>query len=421
MTVKLHAFANGLRLVVDPVPGVETIAFVAAVDGGARWEPEARNGWSHLLEHMVFKGAGDRSARRIAEDVEREGGWTNASTGYDRTLYQARTLRGGLRTVASVVGDMLFRPRLDPDDLEREKAVIGEEIAEAFDTPDDWVHELAQARTFADQPLGRSILGTTEVLATADRETLDAWRRRLYAPERIVVAISGAVDEDEALKAVEAAFAGEPRSGEALEPETATFIGGVDVEARRIEQANLVWRLPGAAGRDPDRAAFRLFAEMLGGGAASRLFQKAREDQGMAYAVDAWSDSWRHEGAIGVYAGTSADKAADLCGIVAAEIRDLAEHPQSAELERARIQLKAARFMAQETLPGRAEAAAGSVLSLGRVRTTSEIAEAVDAVTLDDIRRVGRRMLEPGLSAAVVLGPRRAAAGAKDFSKSLFS
>jgi predicted Zn-dependent peptidase len=150
--------------------------------GGARWEDPARSGWSHLLEHMVFKGAGSRDARALVEAVEDAGGSINAATGYERTSFQIRALKGGLPLAAEIVSDLLFRPRMEPAELEREKSVIAQEIADAADAPDDRVFDLAQSRAFAAQPLGRPILGETITVNAADVEALDAWRRRLYAP-----------------------------------------------------------------------------------------------------------------------------------------------------------------------------------------------------------------------------------------------
>ena len=191
------------------MPGLKTLAVVAAVKGGARWEDEARSGWSHLLEHLVFKGAGDMAAREIVERIEAEGGSINAATGYERTSFEVRGLEGSLGLSMQVLSDLLFRPTLDPDEIEREKDVVAQEIAEAFDTPDDHVFEMAQTQAFAGQPLGRPILGSNDSLRPVDREGIAAWRRALYAPERMVVTASGAVDEAELLALAERWFGAE--------------------------------------------------------------------------------------------------------------------------------------------------------------------------------------------------------------------
>src|SRR5947208_14721372 len=167
MTPAVHTLANGVRVVCDPMPGLQTVGLSVVAGRGARAEDEAHSGWSHLLEHMVFKGAGGRSAREIVEAIEGAGGNINAATGYERTSFQVRALAGGLDLGSSVIADLVQRPTLDVGDLAREKQVVGQEIAEAADAPDDLVFELAQQAAFAEQPLGRPILGPVESIAAA--------------------------------------------------------------------------------------------------------------------------------------------------------------------------------------------------------------------------------------------------------------
>ena len=282
----IHTLKNGVRVVCDPIDGLETLALSVVAGRGARSEDEARSGWSHLLEHMVFKGAGDRSARDIVEVVEAEGGQINAATGYERTSFQIRALKGGLDLGSSVLADLVLRPTMDAGDLVREIQVVGQEIAEAADTPDDHVFEMAQEAAFGGQPLGRPILGTDESIARASTQTLSAWRTALYAPDSLVIAASGAVNEDELLALAERDFGGAVGEGAAL-PTPATFAGGTRTTSKSLEQANLVFLLPAVGVRDEAYFALRLYAEILGGGMASRLFQEAREKRGLAYAVDA--------------------------------------------------------------------------------------------------------------------------------------
>lgn len=419
MNARLHTLSNGLRVLFDPMPRLETFALSVVIADGSRWEPEDRAGWSHMLEHMVFKGAGRRSARDIVEEIESAGAQINAATGHERTSFQVRALKGDLELGMSVLSDLLFRPTLDAADLEREKQVIAQEIAEAFDTPDDRVFDLVQAQAFADQSLGRPILGLEESIAPATPDTLEAWRRTLYAPQRMAVSVAGAADEDEVLRLAETWFGSEP-PGEGTElPAPARFTGGTAGEVRRIEQANIVLNLPAPGARDPDYYAIRLFAEILGGGMASRLFQQAREERGLAYSIDAWVDLYDDVGVLGVFAGASAGKAADLCRLVAAEVQSLAEAPTEAELARSKAQVKGSMFMAQESPLARAEVAANQLFLFGRVLQASEVAAAINAVTLEDLRRVGARMLGPGLSAAAVLGPRSALPAPRAFSEAM--
>jgi len=415
----LHTLSNGVRVVCDPVAGLETVALSVVAGRGARFEDPGRSGWSHLLEHMVFKGAGDRSARQIVEVIEAEGGQINAATGYERTSFQIRALAGGLDLGSAVLADLIQRPTISTDDLVREKQVVGQEIAEAADTPDDLVFEMAQEAAFEHQPLGRSILGTDASIAPATQQSLHAWRAALYAPEALVFAASGAVDEAEVLALAERDFgaaSGVP-TAEALNAE---FTGGVRAQAKSLEQANLVFMLPTVHVGHPDYFALRLFAEILGGGMASRLFQEAREKRGLAYAVDAYAETYQDQGILGVFAGCAAKDAAELAKVAAGEIQGLAASVEPAELARAKAQLKAGLFMARESPLARAEQAAGQVLLFGRLLTTAEIAADIDAVEASHLARIGAGLMAPGRAAVSVLGPKPALKAADAFQKAMF-
>ncbi len=416
----MHTLSNGLRLVCDPVPGHRTFALVVAVRGGARWEGPDRSGWSHFLEHMVFKGAGDMSSREIVERIEREGGSINAATGYERTAFEVRAVAGTLPMALQVLSDLLFNPTLLADEIEREKDVVAQEIAEAFDTHDDHVFEMAQARAFEGQSLGRPILGSNASLAPIDPAQMELWRQALYDPARLVVVASGAVDAAELLREVEARFEHLSPAPQA-EPDGAQFVGGHAQLTRRIEQANLVLELPSVGVRDAAFPAVRLMTEILGGGMASRLFQTAREDLGLAYAIDAWHEGYDDLGRIGIYAGCASDKAADLASICAAQVRALAETGVSAEeLDRAKAVLRAGLWMADESLASRASRQATQVLVWGRVLDTDDSVDHLMSVNAEAVRQVAEAALAPGRTATAVLGPRAAAAAGRSFHRGLF-
>lgn len=419
-TPRRHDLANGVTLLCDPVAGFETLALSVVAGRGARWEDQARSGWSHLLEHMVFKGAGGRSARNIVEVIEADGGQLNAATGHERTSFQVRALAGGLPPALAVVADLVQRPTLDGEDLAREKQVVGQEIAEAADTPDDQVFEQAQAAAFAGQALGRPILGSTASLEPAEPGALESWRAMLYAPDRLVVSVAGAVDEDAFLRLAEASFGVASRVPHPAAP-PAEFIGGHARERRKLEQAHLVFLLPAPSVSDPAYWSFRLFAEALGGGMSSRLFQEARERLGLAYAIDAYGEAYSDVGVLGIYAGCAAADAGRLAEVAAAQIRALIADGDPAELARAKAQLKGSLFMSRESLLARAEQAAAQVLSLGDVQRPSALAAAIDAVGVEDIRGVGARIVASGRCTASVLGPRPAMDAPARFETTLFA
>ncbi len=423
-SARVHRFGNGVRVVCDPMAGLESLALSVVIRGGARWEDASHNGWSHLLEHMVFKGAGGRSARDIVESIEQHGGHINAATGYERTSFQVRCLKGGLPLAMDVLSGLVRHPALNADDLEREKSVIGQEIAEAADTPDDRVFDLAQAHAYVGQALGRPILGEPHTIGGATAATLSAYHQTLYASDRIVVSAAGAVDEDELLALAQAAFGDattpdRPAVCGVEAPKDGVFGGGSWAETRKLEQAHLVILIPGVGARDPDYFAARLFAEALGGGMSSRLFQEAREVRGLVYGIDAYCESYEDCGVFGVYAGTAAADAAETARVTAQQIRALADGVTATELARAKAQLKASLFMARESPLSRAEQAAGQLFLFDRLFTPSDLAAAIDDVSIADFQRLGRRLAADPRAAIAVLGPRKAAEAAEAFRVAL--
>ncbi|HEX5263419.1 MAG TPA: pitrilysin family protein [Phenylobacterium sp.] len=401
--------------------GLQTVALSVVAGRGARAEDETRSGWSHLLEHMVFKGAGGRSAREIVEVIEAQGGNINAATGYERTSFQIRALAGGLDLGSAVLADLVQRPALDETDLAREKQVVGQEIAEAADAPDDLVFELAQTAAFGGQSLGRPILGTPQSIGTTTPESLGAWRASLYGPQSLVVSAAGAVDEDELLRLAERDFGHAVGDGEPpLAQEPARFAGGQRPLAKKLEQASLVFLLPAVGAKDPAYFPLRLLAEILGGGMASRLFQEARENRGLAYAIDAYSETYADTGVLGVFAGCAADDAAELARVAAGEIVGMLKPVDEAELSRAKAQLKGGMFMGREGALARAEQAAGQVLLFGHALDPLAVAAEVDAVTPADLVTLTKQILDQKRAAMAVLGPKAALKAAPAFEKALF-
>ncbi|WP_332656622.1 M16 family metallopeptidase [Brevundimonas sp.] len=402
------------------MPGLRTLALTVAVRGGAKWETEATSGWSHCLEHLVFKGAGEMGAREIVERIEAEGGSLNASTGYERTSFEVRALHGSLPLAMQILSDLVFRPTLDPDEIEREKDVVAQEIAEAFDTPDDHVFEMAQTRAFEGQPLGRPILGSVKSLKPITRASIGEWRARLYSPDRMVVAAAGAVDEAELLALAERWFGGEAATPAPV-PDAPRFTGGDAALSRRIEQANIVFQLPAPSAADPSYAAARLMTEILGGGMASRLFQSAREERGLAYAIDAYHEPYEDAGILGIYAGAAADRAEELARVCAAEIRALAESgPTAAELARAKAVMNAGLWMSDESPAARAGRAAAQVLIFGAPIASQTMADRTLAQTVDHVRAAAAAALSAGRAATAVLGPKAAAPAGAAFRDALF-
>lgn len=401
---EIITLGNGVRIFADPMAGLESAAVGVWFRAGAIDETLEEQGVAHLLEHMAFKGTTTRTARQIAEEIENIGGYLNASTGYSRTGYYARVLRKDVGLALDILADILTNPLFDAGELDKERQVVIQEIGEAADVPDDAVMEKLQALSYGDHPLGRAILGTVESVTSHTSERLSAFMSKHYAPSDIVVAASGAVDADEVAKLAEKYFgARKPVSRAARSPKPG-YVGGKGHEPRDIEQTHIALAFPGAAVRDADYFATRVFVEALGGGMSSRIFQSVREERGLAYSVYSFTDSYDEVGSVGAYVGTDSENAAEAVSLIRKEMVSIAEKATQKELERSKAMLKSTMLMGLESPATRAETAVGQLFSHGRLLTPGEIASRLDAVTAGDVEAAARKALD-GASTLAIVGP----------------
>lgn len=412
MELELIRLPNGVRVALDPMPGLGTAALGVWQRVGARWEPAEINGIAHLFEHMAFKGAGARDARQFAEAIENVGGVMNAGTSYERTSYYARVVAEHAPFALDLIADILFEPHWAADDLEKEKGVVAQERGEGFDVPDDRVFELHQASLYPDQPLGRPILGEDATLANVSVETLRAFHDAHMAPERVVISIAGAFDRDAFVATAEKRFAHlKPRAPQAMAP--ARAMAGRASETRKLEQTHLVFSWPGAAAGSDQIYPLRLMSEIFGGGMSSRLFQEVREQRGLVYAIDSFLDTFEDDGRLAVYAGCSPQNAAEVAAIVRDQLaRMAADGPREEELARAKAVARAQMLMGLEAPSARAEARVGQVFLRDRLMDFDEIRARLDAVTAGDVQAAAKAALA-GPLCATALGP-KAGHGALD-------
>lgn len=405
--VQVTKLANGLTLVLDPMPELESTALGVWIQAGARDEAPEINGVAHLFEHMAFKGAGARDARAFAEAIESVGGSANAATGFERTAYYARCLAEHSGASLNLLCDMLLEPHWSQDDLEKEKGVVIQEIHEAFDSPEDRAFELHQRLLFPDSPLGRPILGTAQTLETISVDTLRAFREAYMPPSAMVLCVAGRFDAQEIAAIGGARFAALP-ARKRPSPVPARVGAGLAVEARRAEQAHLVLSWPAPALGDPALMSARLLSEILGGGMASRLFQEVRENRGLAYSIDAFLDLYMDAGRLLVTAGCAVKDAGMVSDLCAAALLDLAENgPNEREMTRARTMVAAQVLMGAESAAARAEVRAGHVLTLGAVLPFDALKAEIRAVTAPMVQARAREAVG-GQACAAALGPNQA-------------
>jgi predicted Zn-dependent peptidase len=404
MSVELTRLPAGLVVVTDRMAHLETASLGVWVGAGSRDERPDEHGISHLLEHMAFKGTSRRSARQIAEEIEAVGGDLNAGTSIETTAYYARVLRADVALALDVLSDILTDPSFDPEELRREQNVIVQEIGAAEDTPDDLIWDRLQETAFLGQPMGRSILGTPATVRSFDRARLAAYLSRNYRAPDMVIAAAGAVDHQAMVEEVERKFA-RFIGPSAPPPEPAHFVGGSRIEARNLEQVHIALALPGLPHRDPDLYSLQVFANILGGGMSSRLFQEVRERRGLCYAIYAFHSPYFDSGMFGLYAGTDAADLEELMRVVVDEIASAAESINETEVRRAKAQMKAGLLMALESSGARAEQLARQILNWGRPIELHELVEKIDAVSIESTRAAGRALIARGRPAIAALGP----------------
>lgn len=408
--------ANGARIAFDPMPGLRTAAVGVFLGAGARFEPAARNGLAHFLEHMVFKGARGRNAREIAEAVEARGASINAATEYERTSYFVRCLSEHAPEMLETALSLVFAPDHPAAEIEREKGVVLQEIGEAADQPDDLVFELAQQASYGDHPLGRPILGVEETLNAIRRDDLFGFAAGNYAPHRTVISIAGAYDRAAIEDIVKSWLEARPRQADFPSEPPGAAVASARTVARRLEQCHLVLGSRAPSAVSDDRFAARIFAEIFGGGMASRLFQEVRESRGLAYAIDASADQHSDVGRISVYAGCAAKDAAEVVKLIRGIWSDIAASgPTEAELARAKAVAAANYAMAAEAPAMRAGSAAYELLTFGRLVGVAEVLGRIEAITAADVSRIAAETLaQPGIAAAV--GPKAGLAAAEEFA-----
>ena len=410
---------SGLTVVTERMDRVETVSFGAYVATGSRNETEAENGVSHFLEHMAFKGTETRSAAAIAEEIEAVGGHINAYTAREQTAYYVKVLKEDTALAADIIGDILTHSTFEPEEMERERGVILQEIGQANDTPDDIIFDHFQEVAYPTQSLGRPILGTEAGIREMPRTVLTGYMKRHYAPANVVVAAAGKLEHAQILDLVQRHFADLPAQVPP-EMENGVYLGGEFREDRDLDQVHIVLGFPSVGYSDPDYYPTLLLSTVLGGGMSSRLFQEIREKRGLVYSIYSFAQPYMDGGLFGIYAGTGESEAEELMPVTLEELRKVQTSVTDAELGRAKAQVKASVLMSLESTGSRCEQLARQIQVFGRVLSTEETVQKILAVTPDDIQRAAARHFR-GKPALAAMGPAGRVPGLAAISETLGS
>lgn len=400
---------NGLTVLSEHMPGVRSIAFGAWVRAASLHEQRELMGVSHLLEHMVFKGTEHRTAKDIALALEAVGGSLDAYTAREHTVFQARVLDEHLERAADVIADIVFRPRLKSADLALERKVVLEEIAMVDDTPDDLVFELHNATLWGSHPYGYSILGTRETVGALGVRELRELHARAYHPAHMIVAASGNVDHDQLLDVLDrTGWTSVPRGGNErlVAPPPMPATPAIRRMAREGAQVHIVAGTVAPPYGDPRRYALVLLSVLLGGGMSSRLFQRVREELGLAYAIYTYQSFHADTGMHGVYVATAPETADDALRAILDELSRVCESAlPDDEIAMGKAQLKGQLTLSLESVTSRMYRAASVELYGEPYRTLDEMLAEIDAIEPARVHEVAREFFAPDRQTVVALGP----------------
>jgi predicted Zn-dependent peptidase len=404
--VNQDVLPNGLVVITEPMEHVRSVSAGIWLRSGSRREPAEVNGLSHFIEHMVFKGTRRRTAEDIAREVDSIGGMLDAFTSKEMVCFNTRVLDEHLPRAFDVLSDMLLEPKFAPEDIDRERSVILEEIRMTQDNPEDLVHELFTQNFWNPHALARPILGTPETVSGFDRATLDSWFRRWYAPNNVVITAAGRLEHSRFVDLVADRFAGlapEPAPASESVPRPAPHI--TQCKKTELEQAHLCLGVAALPMSDRRRFAVSVLNNVLGGGMSSRLFQNIRERQGLAYAIFSELNAYKDAGMLSVYAGTSLETMPKVIECVMEEFRRLKNELLTAEeLRRSKDHLKGSTLLALESTGQRMNSLARYHLYFNRYFTPEELIAMLESVTPEEVRDVAREFFQGERIAASVVG-----------------
>jgi predicted Zn-dependent peptidase len=397
---------NGIRVVTETMPQVRSVAVGVWVETGSRMEPEPRGGISHLIEHLVFKGTHSRSAEDIARVIDSVGGQMDAFTAKEYTCFYVSVLDEHLPLAVDVLTDILMHPLCAPEDLEKEKAVVFQEIKMVEDTPDDLIHDLFAEQVWAGHPLGRPILGRWDVVRGLGRETVLSHFSEEYAPPRIIVAVAGHAEHDRVVDMFAARFNGFARRAAPHVMTPPSLHAGIHVVRKPLEQVQVVLGFPGVPDTAPERYALFLLNDVLGGSMSSRLFQEIRERQALVYAVHSSNQGYRDSGLFYVYAGTDAANLGKVLKALLKEVRALKKDGVTAdELRRAKEHLKGSLILSLESTSARMNRLGKQEMRFGSFLSMDEMLAAIEGVAPEELQALIHRVFDESQLALMTLGP----------------
>ncbi|MDP1572599.1 MAG: pitrilysin family protein [Vicinamibacterales bacterium] len=404
-SIRREVLPNGLRLVTESMPHVRSVSLGVWLTRGSRHEPEAHTGMAHFVEHMLFKGTATRSAEDIAQQIDSIGGQLDAFTSKEYAGYYIKVLDEHLPLALDVLTDLVTRPAFAPQEIEREKKVVLEEIKMVEDTPDDLVHELFAERFWHGHALGRPILGTAASVSALDAAALHRYFAEAYVTRNFVVSAVGHIDHAQVHDLVAGAFAGAGADGPPIDAPPPSPVTDILIRQKDLEQSHVCFGAPGLPQNHASRYAGFVLNTVLGGSMSSRLFQNVREKRGLAYAVFSGLSAYRDTGALTIYAGCANEAVGELVEVVVEELRRLRREPLGGdELRRAKDHLKGSLMLGLESTSSRMSHLARQEIYDDRADSMDEILAGVERVTVDAVQALAGSLLSGSNLGLTVLG-----------------
>jgi predicted Zn-dependent peptidase len=400
--IKRYTCQNGVRIVLENIPTVRSVAIGVWIGTGSRDENQKNNGISHFLEHMFFKGTKTRSAREIAESFDSIGGQVNAFTSKEYTCYYAKVLDTHAQYALDVLADMFFNSTFVDEELKKEKNVVLEEIKMYEDTPDDIVHDLLSKAVYEDHPLGYPILGTEETLNTFTGDKLKEYIQERYTPRNVVISIAGNIT-DSFIQEVEKYFGSyEGTNRESIENKPVFHMNQIS-RKKETEQAHLCIGFDGLKVGHKDIYSLIILNNILGGSMSSRLFQEVREQRGLAYSVFSYHTAYQDSGMVTIYGGTGAKQLNTLFETVQETLEKLKQDGiTEKELQNTKEQLKGSLMLSLESTNSRMSRNGKNELLLKRHRSLDEIIEQIDQVTEQSVNTMGNAIFTDHYSVSLI-------------------
>ena len=398
---QITTLKNGLRIATDEMKDVETVSIGVFVKTGSRDEDIKINGISHFLEHMAFKGTTKRSAKQIAEEFEGIGGYINAFTSREKTVYYVKVLKEYGEFAVEFLADILQNSLFDKKEIKKESEVILQELAMTIDTPDDIIFDYFQETAFPNQALGLSILGLEKNIKKFSRTDFLKYIDKHYSYKNIVVSASGNIQQDDLNKWVKKYFT--KLSDKEVAPiEKSQYVGGFFKKEKKLEQVNYLIGFEGVSNHGKKYYEAQILAMILGGGMSSRLFQEIRENRGLAYSIYAFNSCFNDSGIFGIYGGTTPDKCEEMINSISDEIKKICDKIEDAELTRVKTQFCASLKMAKESTSSRMQRLGSDILLFNKVYSDEDIVDKFKHITKKDITKIAQQIFSSKPTTAMI-------------------